>query len=173
MWHAAVIWRIVWTIETAALIRRIFESCITESDLIWNVHIFSTFKVFLKHSWFYWLTAAEAGQVNRKENTVGSQAGCSPESLHVCTQSVWGLWCRAGFPVPLQTPMNSAFREILCKALSLKDRTHSCLHVPSFEHQQTCTQSAIEGEQAGLSLYGGERIQSSVFLRCLMLLDWL
>lgn len=63
-------------------------------------------------------------------------------------------------------------REIPCKALSPEDRSQSCLHMPSnsFKRQQTRTQSAIEGEQAGWSLRG-ERIWPSVFLLHLMLLD--
>lgn len=35
--------------------------------------------------------------------------------------------------------------------------------VPSFEHQQTCTQSVIEGEQAGLGSYEGGEEYSPVF----------
>lgn len=49
--------------------------------------------------------SSQQQQVNRKENTAGSLAGCSPESLHACTQRAWGL--RAGFPAALRSPMNS------------------------------------------------------------------
>lgn len=66
-------------------------------------------------------------------------------------------------------------RRYHAKPLSVEDRTQSCLHVPSnsFKYLQTCTQSAIEGRQAGLSLRVKE--YSPVFppsLDVLRLTEW-
>lgn len=55
-----------------------------------------------------------AGQLKAKQSQEPGRL-FSPESLHACTGSVWGLWLRAGFPAPLRTPMNSPFREIVAK----------------------------------------------------------
>lgn len=101
-------------------------------------------------------TSSQQRQQHRKENTVGSRAGRRSEPA--CMHPERLRTAEGRVSCSTQTPMNSPFWEIPCKALLLEDRARSCLHVPSnsFKHQQTCTQSAIEGEQAGLSFRGKE-----------------
>lgn len=126
---------------------------------------------------WYFLTeaaaAATAGQVNSKRKTqAGARQAVLPRACTYVPGASEDAGRGQGFLFHSRPQWIHLFREIPCKALSLEDRSQSCLHMPSnsFKHQQTCTQSAIEGKQAGSSLRG-ERIQPSVFLLHLMLLD--
>lgn len=135
------------------------------------------FLIFTEHhsdsegGWYFLAAAAAAataGQVNRKRKTrAGARQAVRMYPERLRTRVEGRVSCSTLDPNEF-----TFLREIPCKALSPEDRSQSCLHMPSnsFKRQQTRTQSAIEGEQAGWSLRG-ERIRPSVFLLHLMLLD--